>query len=54
VPLDFLSSTRRRRPACRWTSSRRLLIDGQRAAGLSRVGSSSTASVPLDFLFAIP
>ena len=43
----------RRRPACRWTSFRRLVVDGQRAAGLFFVDSSSTASVPLDFLFVI-
>ena len=63
VPLDFLSSTRcrrpayrwtfssstrRQRPACLWAYSRRLVVNGQRAAGLPRVDSSSTASVPLD------
>jgi hypothetical protein len=49
-PLDLISSTHRRQPACRWTYPCRLDVDGQRAAGLILVDSLSTASVPLGLL----
>jgi hypothetical protein len=55
-PLDLISSTHLilvDLTACRWTYPRRLVVDGQRAAGLTHVDSSSTASVPLGLLTSI-
>ena len=54
VQLDFVSSTHRRRPACSWSSSRRLLVNGQCATGLPSSTSTSTASVPLVFHRRLP